>query len=78
MTHGDMLNKENSNLVALFTASFALQFGDHDFAPRDRSAAKGPLCRNEIALNGLEITRKKTTCQVTSCMQLQNRSFQVV
>ena len=44
MMHWDMLNKENSNLVALLTcpsASFAHQFGG--FVPRDRSAVKGPF-----------------------------------
>ena len=44
MMHWDMLNKENSNLVALLTcpsASFAHQFGG--FVPRDRSAAQGPF-----------------------------------
>ena len=42
MTHWDMLNKENSNLVLCLTspsASFAPQFGE----PRDRSVAKGPF-----------------------------------
>ena len=33
---------------------------------------------NEAAISGLEITRKKTCRQVTSSMQLQNRSFEVV
>ena len=34
------------------------------------------LCRNEIAMSGLEITRKNhLSRQVTSSMQLQNRSF---
>ena len=43
MTHGGMLNKDNSNLVALFNISqcvIAQQFGD--FVPRKRLAAKGP------------------------------------
>ena len=32
-----------------------------------------------MKISGLEITRNKTTCrQVTTSMQLQNRSFQVV
>ena len=39
MMHWDMLNKDNSNLVA--SASFALQYGD--FVPRDCLAAKGPF-----------------------------------
>ena len=37
MTHWDMLNKENSNLVPLFNMSQCV------IVPRDCSAAKGPL-----------------------------------
>ena len=36
------------------------------------------LCWNETAISGLEITRKKTCRQVTSSIQLQNRSLEVV
>ena len=42
MTHGDMLNKENSNLVALFNMSQCVICSPvWQFVPRDRSAAKG-------------------------------------
>ena len=53
-THWDMLNKENSNLVALFNisipiVSFALQLGY--FVPHDHSAATGPLYSKTIPVS---------------------------
>jgi len=44
-----MLNKENSNLVALFNMSQCVICPRvWRFAPRDRSAAKGPLIYNKL------------------------------
>ena len=44
MTHWEMLNKGNSNLVALFNMTYCVICSPvWRFVPRDRSAAKGPL-----------------------------------
>ena len=51
MTHGDMLNKEKSKLVALFNMSQCVICSPvWRFVPRDRSAAKGPFDSDQLIL----------------------------